>query len=305
MRDRKHQFAMKISFVILTYHRGEYLQRCVDSILAQKNLPTPFEVLVIDNGGDASVKPSTTPDIVIRVHVPDENLWATGGRNLGMSLAQGEYIVVIDDDATWADEHAVQRMVHHLETVPGCGAVAVTSLTPEGKVIRSELPHPNKAYILAVSKPVEVPYFYTMGMALRAKILGETGDYPARFQIYAEEVDLSLRIIDAGYRIIFDPDIAVLHFRAQQGRPFDGDKYWYKNALNKIRVAWRLLPQPYPITTSVVWFAALLIKTRNPKLVFQLMTALWRERTLLSSERIPVKPDTVHYLRRIGARLLY
>jgi GT2 family glycosyltransferase len=296
---------MKLTFIVLTYQRGAFLQKCLDSIYMQEGLPRPYEVIVVDNGGDAKANASDDPDIHLRVEVPKENLWATGGRNLGMRLAQGEFLVFIDDDAVWAEPDTVQRMIEHLEENPRCGAVAVKSLRPDGGVIITELPHPNKEYILTQHQPIETPYFYTMGLALRAKALEQAGLYPERFRIYAEEIDLSLRIIDADFTIIYDPDVVVYHYKAEEGRPVSNAGTWQYNALNKSRVAWRLLPFPYPLTTMFVWSVAVLIKTHRPSTVWRVWRDLWDERALLKAERSPIRSQTVAYLKQIGARLWY
>lgn len=296
---------MKLSFIVLTYQRGAFLQKCLNSIYTQEGLPRPYEVIVVDNGGDAHATAPDDPEIHLRVEVPEHNLWATGGRNLGMKLAQGEHLVFIDDDAVWEQPDTVLRMLEHLEENPRCGAVAVKSLQPNGEVIITELPHPDKQYILSQQSPVEIPYFYTMGLALRAKALDQTGLYPERFRIYAEEIDLSLRIIDADFTIIYDPQVAVYHYKAEEGRPVSGSNSWQYNALNKSRVAWRLLPFPYPLTTVVVWSGAVLVKTHRLRAVWSVWQQLWNERILLKQERRPIRSQTVDYLKRIGARLWY
>jgi GT2 family glycosyltransferase len=296
---------MKLSFIVLTHHRGGLLQQCLDSITMQQGLPLPYEIIIVDNGGDAYFVLPTHPDICVREIVPGNNLWVTGGRNYGIKCAQGEYLVFIDDDAHWTEPDAVKRLIAHLDADARCGAVAVKSLHPDGTPIVEELPHPNKVLVSSLSAPAEVPYFYGVGMAIRADALRKTGLYPERFRVFAEEVDLSLRLIEAGYRIVFDPNITVIHCKTLMGRPFVGDDYWRYNALNKTRVAWRLLPHPYSVTTLLVWSAAVAIKTRKPRVVWQVWRDLWAERRLLTEERRPIQPKVVAYLKRVGARLLY
>lgn len=296
---------MKLSFIVLTHCRGGLLQQCLDSIAMQQGLPLPCEVIIVDNGGNAHFVPPAHPDIQVRFIVPGENLWVTGGRNYGIECAQGEVLVFIDDDAYWTHPDAVQRLIAHLDADETCGVVAVKSLHPDGTLIVQELPHPDKAYASSLRAPTEVPYFYGVGMATRADMLRKTGLYPDRFRVFAEEVDLSLRLIEAGYRIVFDPSITVIHCKSLMGRPFVGDDYWRFNALNKTRVAWRLLPYPYPVTTLLVWSVAVAIKTRKPGVVWQVWRELWAERRLLAEERRPIHRKTVAYLKRIGARLLY
>jgi len=296
---------LKVSFIIITYHRGPLLLQCLQSIYEQTNLPYPCEVIVIDNGGDVNVPSQENPNFHLRVEKPEANLGVAGGRNLGMRYAQGEYWIILDDDATWHDNLDAARLIKHLDDDPTCGAVAIQILDPDGRQVETLLTHPDKASVRDTAQPVEVPYFYGGGHILRAKAVQQVGDYPERFFYAMEEIDLALRLIDAGYRILYDPAVAAYHHTNQTGRTVYGEAYWKRNALNKSRVGWRLLPLPYPITIMLVWSAAVLFKTRKPSVVWEVWRSLWHERRLLASERKPIGSKTVQYLKQIGARLLY
>jgi GT2 family glycosyltransferase len=294
-----------VSFIVVTYKRGDLLKRCLESIYMQENIPEPYEVIIIDNGGSAEIDPPPHSAIQQRIEVSEKNLGAVGGRNCGMKLARGQFWIFIDDDAIWHDDQDASRMLTLLQSDASIGAVAVKSLAPDGNPIMIEYPHPNKTFIQAQQTPVDVPYFYTMGLSLRAEVVQQVGDYPERFHIYMEEVDLSYRLLDAGYRIVYAPDVAVYHHRSDLGRPAKKEGYWYQNALNKCRMAWRLLPLPYPVTIGVIWSGMILLKTRRIGLIWQMWRQLWLERALLSQERNTLKPETMKHLRRIGARMLY
>lgn len=297
---------MKLSFIVLTYKRGDLLQKCLNSIYQQENLPRPYEIIVVDNGGDAVVIPPMDSSIQLRLERPTQNLRVVGGRNRGIELAQGEILVFIDDDAVWHQTNDVARILELMDANPKFGAIAMHSLQPvTGKPMMDEFPHPNKTALMNVSIPAETPYFYGYGHALRAAVLKITGAYPERFGSYAEEVDLSLRIIEAGYTIVYDPQLAVYHHRSDLGRPVQGEHFWRVNTLNKSRMAWRLLPMPYPLTTMAAWSFRTLYKTKQPGIVWSVCRDLWRERKLLRQERQPIRRETVHYLKSIGARLLY
>lgn len=297
---------MKLSFIIVTYKRGDFLQKCLDSIYQQENLPHHYEIVIVDNGGDAAIIPPSDSSIQFRLERTPSNLGAAGGRNYGIALATGEILIFIDDDAVWHRADDVSHILSLMDAYPKCGAVAMHSLDPTThQPIMTEFPHPDKQYLLGVTAPTEVPYFYAYGNALRADVLKITGGYPERFSIYAEELDLSLRIIEAGYRIIYDPQLAVYHHRSNLGRPVQGDHFWRVNTLNKARVAWRLLPMPYPLTTMAAWSLRTLYKTKKPGIVWSVWRKLWNERQLLRQERKPIRRETVRYLKSIGARLLY
>jgi GT2 family glycosyltransferase len=295
---------IKISFIVVTYKRRELLQKCLDSIYMQINLPRPYEIIIVDNGGDAKFKKSADPEIEFNVISPKTNLGVTGGRNEGMRHAKGRYWFFIDDDAWWHQTNDAARLVEYLDANPKCGALAFKSLDLNGNIIESELSHPDKAFLSTSKQPVAVPYFYGGLCVLNGEAIKCAGNYPERFFYGMEEPDLSLRLIDAGYVIHYLPYVAVYHARSNQGRTA-GAKYWHNMTLNKSRMAWRLLPLPYPLTILVAWSLKTLLVTHQPKIVFDIWRSLWAERRLLSAERKPIKPETIAYLKRIGARLLY
>lgn len=296
---------MLVSFVILTYQRGELLQRCLDSIYKQEGFERPFELILIDNGGDARFTPPGDPAIHFRLERPMENLGPARSRNLGMALAGGKYQISLDDDAEWQRPDAVARLVAHMQADPLVAAVSARSVDPQGNLIRLDLPHPDKAFISRVTRPVEIPYFYTVGLALRSEVATQVGGFPERFFYGMDEPDLSLRIIDAGYKLLYDPSVVVTHHRSDLGRPVRGMRYWRDSAVNKTRMAVRNLPFPYPVTTCLVWSAAALVKTRDLRCIMEIWRTLWTERGLLRCERKPIQHDALRYLRQIGARLWY
>ncbi|HEX6818400.1 MAG TPA: glycosyltransferase [Ktedonobacterales bacterium] len=297
---------MILSVIVITYHRGAFLQQALESIYLQERIPGPYEVLVVDNGGDAVVGPSPRPDIEVRVVQPGRNLGVAGGRNLGMSLARGDYLIVLDDDAAWHDSLDMARFLELFTAEPCCACIAGKILNPATRAVdRHLLPAPDKDRLLHAEAPIPTPYFYGGVHALRAECVREIGGYPERLKFGMEEYDLSLRLVNAGYTILFHPAIAALHYDAQTGRDIVGGGRWVENAVNKTRVAWRLLPLPYPLTIALVWSAAVLVKTAQPGAVLRMWRTLWGERELLRDEREVISAGAVRYLKQVGARLLY
>jgi GT2 family glycosyltransferase len=296
----------ELSIIVITYQRGAILGRCLRSIAIQDQLPTPVEVILIDNDGSAVIDWPDPPGFILRVERPTQNLGVAGGRNLGITLAKSEALLFIDDDAEWTTPQTARHVLDLLLSDSSIGGVALCSVRPEsGDIIVGELPHPNKKYLMRLDHPVDVPYFYGVAHALRASAITRVGLYPERFFYAMEEYDLSLRLYDVGYRIIYDPSLTVIHHHSQAGRPVVGARYWVNNARNKMRVGWRLLPLPYALSTSLIWGFRVLQKTRSPRAMWKVYRSLWDERGLLRDERHPIQWNTVKRLREIGARLLY
>lgn len=93
-----------ISIIVPVYNIEKYLQRCIESILAQKFVD--FELLLIDDGSK-----DKSGDICDNFALKDkrikvfhkENGGVSSARNLGIAKAQGEWITFIDSD-DWVSE---------------------------------------------------------------------------------------------------------------------------------------------------------------------------------------------------------
>lgn len=88
-----------ISVILLTYNREKLVGRAIRSVLAQ-TFPD-FELILVDNGSTdnsgAVCEEYQKADGRVRViHTEKGNIGS--GRNAGLALAQGEYIVFVDDD---------------------------------------------------------------------------------------------------------------------------------------------------------------------------------------------------------------
>ena len=95
----------KVSVILTTYNRPQFLQRAVDSVLSQTM--QEFELIIVDDGSDQSPNVKLPPGedrvIPIRLH------WNTGfwirPRNIGVMLSRANYIANLDDDNVYAPNH--------------------------------------------------------------------------------------------------------------------------------------------------------------------------------------------------------
>lgn len=90
---------MKISVIMLTYNREDFVVHAIKSILAQSM--DDFEFIIVDNGstdrsGIISQEFAEQDNRIKVVHIQRSNIGT--GRNTGLDIAKGEYITFIDDD---------------------------------------------------------------------------------------------------------------------------------------------------------------------------------------------------------------
>jgi glycosyltransferase involved in cell wall biosynthesis len=91
---------MKFSFVLLTWNRYKFLEKCLEALIAGIDQPQDAEIVVMDNGST-----DETPDVLQRYQNSQLVRVVTREKNYGLeaykklfALARGEYIVVVDDD---------------------------------------------------------------------------------------------------------------------------------------------------------------------------------------------------------------
>ena len=191
-----------LSIVVPTKNRPQSLRRLLESL--QRQDYRPYEVIVVDDASDAPVS-SLNGVSVIRREV-------SGGcgpaRNDGIAASHGVFIASFDDDCEITDPSLLVRAVEFLERYPLCGAVAFTQTDPHGC--------PRGAQVSGSTVPCYAPNFFGFGHLLRAEAIRQVGGFVLDY--YYEDVELSLRLWDARWSIIYDPSLAVVHHHDWQGR---------------------------------------------------------------------------------------
>lgn len=205
---------------IVTRNRRERLREAVRSALAQEY--PALEVLVADNAsedGTAEALRREFPEVrLIRL---DENLGCPGGRNRIYERARGDYIVNLDDDGR-LDGGAVRRLVETFRSDPAIGIVGVR---------QEDFTAPPPAFL--PESWWETGLFRGGASAFRRKMLEEIGFYPEDFFFFKEEEFLSLKALDAGWRIVCHPG-AVMRHSPPGARHLSGsglDYYLFRNPL--------------------------------------------------------------------------
>lgn len=89
----------KISAIIPTYNRAQFVKEAVESVLAQSF--TDIELIIIDDGSDDKTGEALSDYKEAIRYIHQENKGVSAARNLGIKLAEGEYIAFLDSDDLW------------------------------------------------------------------------------------------------------------------------------------------------------------------------------------------------------------
>lgn len=227
---------VKLSIVIVTYNSAKDIAACLESLRfrgSRAQEGNEFEIIVVDNASSDETKTILARFSDLRLVFNNKNLGYACANNQGVALARGEYLLFLNPD-TILEPDAIDRLVDFLEQHPDVGAVAPRLLNPDGRQqlsIRSFPTFKNVLYeMFGLSRlfpgsrfgswrlrsfDYNQPAFIEQPMAscllIRRSVFTELGGFDERFPIYYNDVDLSFRMHQKGYKTAYLPQSRVYH----------------------------------------------------------------------------------------------
>ena len=108
---------MTLSIIVPVYNVRPFLEKCVDSLLAQDLPPEEYEIILVDDGstdggGELCDRLKERHPAIRVIHQANQGLSAA--RNAGLGIAQGKYVQFVDSD-DWIETHVLQGLVRKME----------------------------------------------------------------------------------------------------------------------------------------------------------------------------------------------
>lgn len=286
----------KLSTIILTYNREKELRETIESILKQSY--KDFEIIIIDNNPE---KKLTLKYPKLKYFHQKDNLGVPAGRNAGAEKASGDILVFLDDDVLLPNKDNFKNVIKHFEQDKSLGALAfhVHNFYSK-KTIKAEFPHPD------LSKQNEeflVSRFIGCGHSIRKDVFGEGYDKNLK-KFWFEELDLCYRIVNEGHKILYCPDIKIIHKQAPSGRLPNEEKY-YAMVYNKNYILWKYLPFPYYVGHGFLWNMKFVMQARKNK-----MYKIYKEASKKGGDDAlknlnVLNKQAIKYLKKTKGRLWY
>lgn len=209
-----------VSIIVVLFNQAPLTFGCLSSVA--REVYTPYELIVVDNGST-----DATSRVLDRLEGADvirnpTNLFFSPAVKQGAERARAKYILLLNNDAI-LQEGAVEYALKTLESAEDIGAVGGRILLSE-KVLqeagniawrngscrgygRGE--NPEKPEFMFQR---DVDYCSGAFLLLRHDLFRKLDYFDESFlPAYYEETDLCMRLREAGYRIVYDPRVQVLH----------------------------------------------------------------------------------------------
>lgn len=199
--DQVSRAEVTVTVVVLSFNRRDELRSTLQKLREVQNTIVEFliEVIIVDNGsndGSPQMVSSLFPEFKL-VALP-ENV-GIAGRNYGIRLAKGKYILLLDDDAHIEAKDLI-KAVHRMEANPKIGILSLNVLSKDGKSFF----HSNSLFREGLA-------FCAAAVLIKKEVFEKAGYFSKVGFLYHDETDLAIRALARGYQINFAPDIVAVH----------------------------------------------------------------------------------------------
>jgi GT2 family glycosyltransferase len=289
--------AARLTIGITTRNRPEALQRCLRSLTVVAHLSP--EVFVFDDASTPSVSDQIGAwdvPVPVRVLRDDSAPGVVVGRNRLVAAASAPAVFLMDDDAAFHDAESIERALRLLDADRQIGAIAFAQCDLAG-TRWDEGMQPGRSSVACY-----IAAFIGFGHLISREVFNAVGGYRESLVINGEEKELCLRLIDAGYRIVYLPDALVIH----QPDPASRSKQRYLRNITRNDCLIALYNEPLhrlawlvPARLALYFHMRRAWKTDDPWGWAWILAELWRNAGAVYRERKPVSPATVALLKRL------
>jgi N-acetylglucosaminyl-diphospho-decaprenol L-rhamnosyltransferase len=241
---RLNLLSVELSIIIVNWNAGAFLRGCIRSIIHSPP-KVSWEIIVIDNastdGSTEWLKTEYTSEnrSQIRLLENSENLGFGRANNQAFELSNAPMVLLLNPD-TEVTPGAIDRLIDTLSAEAATGACGPRLINPDGSVQISVWRNPPSAWEILLSqlklylllprrirgelllgghwdhnRQRRVPMLSGAAILARREMIDEVGGFDERFHVYGEDNEWCLRIIRAGWRLVFEPSAVILHHGAQ------------------------------------------------------------------------------------------
>lgn len=230
---------MKLSIIIVNYNVKNFLDQCLNSVF-KAITKIEAEVFVVDNiSTDGSVEMVQEKYSSVKLIANEKNVGFSIANNQAIKIAKGEYILLLNPD-TVVEEDTFEKCIAFSDKHPDLGGLGVKMIDGNGIFLpesKRGLPTPSVSFYkifglsslfpkskkfakyhlgyLNEDETNEIEILSGAYMWMRKSVLDKIGYLDESFFMYGEDIDLSYRIIQAGYKNYYFPETKIIHYKGE------------------------------------------------------------------------------------------
>jgi GT2 family glycosyltransferase len=219
---------MSVAIIIVSFNARADLERCLASLHAAPPA-TPHDIVVVDNASTDGSAAAARSWPGVRVIEVGSNAGFASANNVGIRASTGTNLLLLNSD-TIVPAGAVDRLLAELERDPDVAVVGPRLVDANGRAelsfgrmigpfneLRQKF-RARSAVVEQLTKRRQYPDWVTAACLLVRRADAEAvGGFDERYFMYTEDVDFCAAIRAKGRRVLFTPDVEVVHLRGRSG----------------------------------------------------------------------------------------
>lgn len=230
---------MELSVIIVNYNVKHFLEQCLMSVhSALKDIDA--EVFVVDNASsDDSCSMVKQKFPTVKLIENYQNVGFSKANNQAIDQSQGKYVLLLNPD-TVVQEDTFSKCIAFMNSHSDAGAITVKMIDGKGNYLpesKRGFPSPWVSFfkifgLTSLFPKSRIFARYYLGhldknatnqidvlpgafMFMRKEALNQSGLLDEQFFMYGEDIDLSYRITQAGYKNYYYPECQIIHYKGE------------------------------------------------------------------------------------------
>ena len=230
-----------VSILIPNRDQKETLEKCLNSIW-EKSTYNNYEILIVENN-------SSSPEIFdyyreiekrpgVRILTWKEGFNYSAINNFGEKSAAGDYLLFLNNDVEvinprWIEEllgncqrkevgivgaklYYPDDTIQHAGTVIGIGGIAGHAFL--------NMPRSRTGYLHKASLQMDLSAVTAACMMMKRQVFEQLGGFEERLSVAFNDVDLCLRTVQAGYLVVYNPEVELYHYESKSRGAEDSEE---------------------------------------------------------------------------------
>jgi GT2 family glycosyltransferase len=235
--------SIDVSVIIVNFNTVLLLRECLMSLEKADMGIYSAEVIVVDNGsvdGSIEMVKKEFPSILLIEN--KENTGFAKANNIGIKKSSGRYVLLLNSD-TEVNHRTLSVMVSYMDTHSDVGVSTCKLLLRDGSMdpachrgaptpwaafsyyLKLEILFPHSSMFAQyhqtyknLSTTHDVDIISGAFFLVRREVIEKVGSLDEEYFFYGEDMDWCIRIKRAGWRVVFNPTVTILHKKKQSGR---------------------------------------------------------------------------------------
>ena len=230
-----------VSILIPNRDQKETLEKCLNSIW-EKSTYNNYEILIVENN-------SSSPEIFnyyreiekrpgVQILTWKEGFNYSAINNFGEKSAAGDYLLFLNNDVEvinprWIEEllgncqrkevgivgaklYYPDDTIQHAGTVIGIGGIAGHAFL--------NMPRSRTGYLHKASLQMDLSAVTAACMMMKRQVFKQLGGFEERLSVAFNDVDLCLRTVQAGYLVVYNPEVELYHYESKSRGAEDSEE---------------------------------------------------------------------------------